>query len=238
MQEITVALLYELQEVLDQEQEYKTRLKQLGRNLDETEKKMSKAEKDFALVKSSFQKLKISLEDINLQLSTLETDKKKYETELYSPKNSNPKLLKDIENKISEIAKKIEETEEQVFNLMDSTEKAIKLKLQKEMEYMETKSSYEEQKKVVSEFASETQVQLQSLQESKETIEKKLSEHYIDAFKKAYLLQNKAVAAVLEDECCSICKFQVSKRLLETGKKNPSELYFCENCSRILYFKA
>jgi predicted nucleic acid-binding Zn-ribbon protein len=238
MQEITVALLYELQEVLDQEQEHKTRLKQLGRNLDETEKKMAKAEKDFALVKSSFQKLKISLEDINMQLSTLEVDKKKYETELYSPKNSNPKLLKDIEKKLSEIRKKIEDTEDRVFNLMDSTEKANKLKLQKEMEYQETTSTYEDQKKAVSDFASETQVQLKNLQQNKETIEKKLPSHYIEAFKKAYLLQNKAVAAVLEDECCSICKFQVSKRSLEAGKKNPMELYYCENCSRILYFKA
>ncbi len=237
MQEITVALLFELQEVLDQEIECKTRLKQLARNLEETEKKMAKAESDFALIKNNFQKQKIALEDINMQLSTLETDKKKYEANLYSPQNSNPKLLKDLENKILEINRKIEATEEKALSLMDSTEKANKLRLQKEQEYQEIKNEYEEQKKVVQEFSNETQSQIQSLQIAKETIEKQLPEHYLQAFKKALLLQNKAVAAVDED-CCSICKFQVSKRLVETGKKNHTELYYCENCSRILYFKS
>jgi uncharacterized protein len=237
MQEITVALLFELQEILNQDQECKTRLKHLARNLDETEKKMAKAESDFALLKNSFQKHKISLEDVNMQLATLETDKKKYQTDLYSPKNSNPKLLKDLENKILELTRKIEDTEEKALILMDSTEKANKLRIQKELEYHEIKKEYEEQKKVVSELSSETQTQIQSLQLSRETIEKQLPQHYLEAFKKAYLLQNKAVATV-EDECCSICKFQISKRLIETGKKNHAELYYCENCSRILYFKA
>jgi predicted nucleic acid-binding Zn-ribbon protein len=238
MQEIDVSMLYELQKVLDQEEECKTTLKQLKRNVEELKKKLAITEKDYLDAKNRQQKIKVMMDDENMRLSSLETDKKKYETELYSPKNANPKLLKDLEKKIVEIKHNIDQSEEKVLRLMDLMDQAKCETEKKDGLAQEIRQVFGQQQEALDSISHQTNEKMTALSKQKQDIQSQLPENFQQAFQKAWLLQNKAVAVVVDglEPSCSICKFEVPKRVVESGKKNRCELYYCENCGRILYF--
>lgn len=236
---VNVSMLFELQKVFDKEQECKNDLKRLTRNVQEIEKKVEVAQKAYLQVKTQWHKKKTDLDDLSMQLSILEEDKKKYEKDLFSPKNSNPKFLKDMENKIIEIKRNIDKQEEKVFQLMDENERYKTETEKREAALNQLQQALQEHNQIVEETQKEIAILLEELNQKRDSIEKQLPAKDKEAFQKAYLNQNKAVAlVVMPDACCSACKFQVPRQIADTGKKNPNELYYCENCSRILYFIA
>ncbi len=236
---IKVSMLFELQKVLDEELECKNDLKRLTRNVQELQKKVENEEKGYLLAKAKWNKKQTDLEDLSMQLATFEEDRKKYEKELYSPKNSNPKFLKDMENKITEIKRNIDAHEEKILQMMEDAETLKKDAEKKKSTLEKIQQTFQEHSQILESTKQESKILLETLSQKKEKIENQLSEEEMEIFQKAYLLQNKAVALVtMPDACCSACKFQVPHQVADAGRKNPNELYYCENCRRILFFNA
>lgn len=234
---INVTTLSDLQKIYDEEQNLKRKLQESLSSLDTLRKQFDLIVKEKNEASHKLHQLKIKLGDENFKLQTEESNWKKLNNELYTTHQSNPRYLKELENKIKDLGKIKDTEEETILYLMDDLDqlsKKLELVLQQENEIQEAytikKSSHEGLEAQIKE-------DLFSLSMQKKSIRENLDEEMLNIFDKMMMqCQGKAVALLNQGEC-SICRFQVPLSHTEIIKKQREQLHYCPNCKRILLIK-
>lgn len=229
-----IKLLCELQSLHDKEVEIKKAFKENNKTFSEDKKQFERMQTVLDKIVKELSEKRNLLQDEELKLSSLEENIKKYEKELFSNSSSNPKFLRELENKVNELKKLKDKSEEVVLTLMDEvdnlqnklvTQEEILKKAGIELRVKESRfnEAQEETKKILDEINFRSKI-----------LREKIKLEYLEAFDRALLLgQGKAISIVL-GSVCGICKANIPLNTLEKLKKEPNMLQYCENCGRIL----
>jgi predicted nucleic acid-binding Zn-ribbon protein len=234
----TTKLLYQLQNLDKQKQALKEEIKE-----EEFNTKINNIKNEIEKIDNSIQEKEATLAELNDQLKELEfsmsrlnRDEESYQEKLYSGENSNPKELKQIQEKLNKTELQKVEIEEEILDLMidieDKEEEIEELVEKKEEEKNKLKSlqaDYKNQK-------GEIKDKLEKIPATKQEIKEKLSADLIEKYNKLYDLNNGQAVAKLKDNYCLGCRMTLPLNLI-TKLKKTEEIITCDNCGRILYFE-
>lgn len=227
-------LLLELQILCDQEADIKKRLRESVASLTNLERTFQLAEKNHLALQQQMTEHKSQLLEENLQLATIEANIKKWNTELFTTHNANPKYLRDIEAKIKENETTKGKSEDKVLELMDFLEQNEKKAIQAEKDYIDAQTLLRIKKEAHQCLIEETNSALKELERKKTEIRLQIDEEWLDSFDKAFLhCQGKAVSMVIKG-ACQVCRFMLPTSKLDQLYTKKGELHFCDNCKRII----
>jgi len=227
-------VLYELQKIYDEEQKLKRKLQESVTSLEVLKKQLDSVIIEKTGISEKFHQIKRKLGDENFKLQTEESTWKKLNNELYTTHQSNPRYLKDLENKISEISKLRETEEEIILYLLDDLDQITKKQTLIEQQEKEIKEAFST--KTFSKEGLELQIKedLFTLSMEKKTMRGQLDQEVLDVFDKMMMqCQGKAVAILSQGEC-GVCRFLIPLSQTEVIKKNRDQIHYCSNCKRIL----
>lgn len=231
-------------ELLWKLQIHEQRLSSIMENLDELEKgimvdnlnlRIKRLERDIIKKKNSLKKNDERIRENNLKLKQFDYQLKEVEKSLYSGTITDLKQLDYMDKESKSLRKEINEMELEILSLMEEIEDLKELINEVECEHIKLKKDFEvfrvKQKTKKEELKKEVNSEIEIISEIKSKLEKSALEKYNIAKKnKGY-----AVAEVLDDEC-SGCHMIISTSLINKVKKE-QDIFQCENCGRILYYK-
>jgi hypothetical protein len=203
-----------------------TQIAEIDQKINDSAQIIDKAKENFALN----QKKRNSLED---EVNVIKERISKYKIQLNEVKTNREytSFLKEIE----EAQQKIDQLEEEIINLMlssDDIEKEIKESTEK---HRQEEANLSKKKVTVNQDKQELETKIKELTQEKE----KLFSQIPPSQSKLYneLLQNKNGIALspVKDEFCSMCHMRVRPQVLNELRVE-KEIIFCENCGRILYW--
>lgn len=229
-----INLLLELQSLCDQESEVKKRLRESAQSLQSLLTVQQAAEKQYLILEKRIADHKSQLMVENLQLATLEANIKKWNTELFTTHNANPKYLRDIESKIKENEASKSKSEDKALELMDLLEIDEKKFLQIKNDYVDAQSMFQLKKDAHEALERESKEIALELDRKKRELRLQIDEEWIEIFDKTFLTcQGKAVS-VISKGACQICRFMIPTSKLDQLYQHREELHFCDNCKRII----
>lgn len=226
--------MLELQSLCDQESEVKKRLRESAQSLQSLLTVQQAAEKQYLILEKRIADHKSQLMVENLQLATLEANIKKWNTELFTTHNANPKYLRDIESKIKENEASKSKSEDKALELMDLLEIDEKKFLQIKNDYVDAQSMFQLKKDAHEALERESKEIALELDRKKRELRLQIDEEWIEIFDKTFLTcQGKAVS-VISKGACQICRFMIPTSKLDQLYQHREELHFCDNCKRII----
>ncbi len=229
-----IHLLLELQNLCDQESEVKKRLRESAQSLQSLLAVHQVAEKQYLLLEKRIADLKSQLMVENLQLATLEGNIKKWNTELYTTHNANPKYLRDIESKIKENEASKNHSEDKVLELMSQLEEDENRFQQVQADFTDASEMFQLKKRAHEALEKESEVISQELERKKSELRIQIDQEWIEVFDRTFLTcQGKAVS-VISKGTCQICRFLIPTSKLDQLYQHREELHFCDNCKRII----
>ncbi|MGM0368815.1 MAG: zinc ribbon domain-containing protein [Bacillota bacterium] len=234
----TTKLLYQLQNLDKQKQALKDEIEEEKFNI-----KINNIKDGIKKINTSIEEKEVALAELNEQLKELEfsmsrlnRDEENYQEKLYSGENSNPKELKQIQEKLNKTEVQKREVEEETLDLMMDIEKK-----EEEIEKLLEKKKEEEEKlqNLQADYKSKTEEikdELDKIPATKEEIKEKLSADMIEKYNKLYEVNNGQAVAKLKDNYCLGCRMTLPLNVI-TKLKNSEQIITCDNCGRILYFE-
>lgn len=232
-----IHLLLELQNLCDQESDVKKRLRESAQSLQGCLTVFQAAEKQHSALEKRIADLKSQLMVENLQLATLEANIKKWNTELFTTHNANPKYLRDIESKIKENEASKSHSEDKALELMDLLEEDENRFQQVQTDFADASEMFQLKKGAHEALEKESETISQELERKKSELRLQIDQEWIEVFDRTFLTcQGKAVS-VISKGTCQICRFMIPTSKLDQLFQHQEELHFCDNCKRIIMVK-
>lgn len=231
---INITILVDLQKIYDEEQNLKRKSRESQDSLLVLKKQLDLISKEKKDTDEQIHQLKVKLSEENFKLQTEETSLKKYNHELYTTHESNPRYLKDVETKIQELSKLRETEEETIIFLMDDLEQLTKKQNLVNQQEKEIQEAYEMKLKSHDSVEFLIKEDQYALSLNKKSLREQINSDALEVFDEMMLkCQGKALAILSKGEC-SVCRFLIPLSQTDVIKKNRDELHFCSNCKRIL----
>lgn len=184
---------------------------------------------------TSVKKLHSDIKDLELELANVETKEKECHKNLYGGRISNPKELAALEKEIESLKKQRSRLDEKILLMMDEVEtqkqkgKEISAQLKEaEQNFRKKEQDY---KKEVSVLASEAR----NLKAERDKLASIIKPALLTKYES--LRSGKAGVGIgkIERESCSVCHTSMSSSLIRRIKQS-EEIYYCDNCGRMLCF--
>lgn len=224
--------LYKLQQIDTEIREKTQRLKEvLAGQKPSAELLAARTRADTAV--ANLQEWQAKHKNLRLELESLRSEAKNAERRLYSGKVTNPKELADLQHKIENLGKRIENIEEQVLEAMIMLENAEseETAASKHLEAIQT--AWEKNAAELKEEQNVLALQIHKLngqrQEQAKVIDARDLQEYETLAKKKHGM---AIARVRANTCLG-CRLTVSANKLREAREGKK--VYCGSCGRILF---
>jgi len=230
-----IELLCKLQLLKNEEIIIKKELKESNALLINLIKEKDTINKEKELILTNYNNMQMSLLNETLDLEKSEEDIRKYEKDLFSSYSNNPKLLKELDEKIKELKSKKDKLEDNILILMDNLEVEKKNKKNIENKSLMIEEKLKEMEINNQNKISDTSLMLEEIGMRLIELKSSISQESISYYENAFLKGQGIAVSLIKENCCSMCKSNIPLSIIEKIKKEQETLHFCENCGRILY---
>jgi len=231
---INITILVELQKIYDDEQSLKKKLKDSQDSIKLLKQQLDLITKEKQETDEKMHQLSIKLKDENLKLQTEEANLKKYNHELYTTQQSNPRYLKELDLKIQDLGKVRETEEETILYLLDEIDQIKNKQILLQQQQNEIQEAHDMKIKSHESIENIIKEDLFNHSMKKESLRNQFEDDTLQLFDRTMLhCQGKAVAVLTNDQC-SICRFSIPLSQIDQIKKNKDQIHYCSNCKRIL----
>jgi predicted nucleic acid-binding Zn-ribbon protein len=203
-----------------------TQIAEIDQKINDSAQIIDKAKENFALN----QKKRNGLED---EVNVIKEKISKYKIQLNEVKTNREytSFLKEIE----EAQQKIDQQEEEIINLMlssDDIEKEIKESTEK---HRQEEAKLSKKKVTVNQDKQELETKIKELIQEKEKLFSQIPPSQSKLYNELLRNKNGIALSPVKDEFCSMCHMRVRPQVLNELRIE-KEIIFCENCGRILYW--
>jgi len=203
-----------------------TQIAEIDQKINDSAQIIDKAKENFALN----QKKRNGLED---EVNVIKEKISKYKIQLNEVKTNREytSFLKEIE----EAQQKIDQQEEEIINLMlssDDIEKEIKESTEK---HRQEEAKLSKKKVTVNQDKQELETKIKELTQEKEKLFSQIPPSQSKLYNELLRNKNGIALSPVKDEFCSMCHMRVRPQVLNELRVE-KEIIFCENCGRILYW--
>jgi len=203
-----------------------TQIAEIDQKINDSAQIIDKAKENFALN----QKKRNGLED---EVNVIKEKISKYKIQLNEVKTNREytSFLKEIE----EAQQKIDQQEEEIINLMlssDDIEKEIKESTEK---HRQEEAKLSKKKVTVNQDKQELETKIKELTQEKEKLFSQIPPSQSKLYNELLRNKNGIALSPVKDEFCSMCHMRVRPQVLNELRIE-KEIIFCENCGRILYW--
>ncbi len=223
-------------------QEVDKRIYDLRQRLESIPIEKKKLEQEFLLGKEAFEnskkhmdELKLRHKDLELELGRKEEEAKKLQAQLFQVKTN--KEYSALQEKIKRAKGSASDIEDAVLSLLDEIEAEEEVVRQKEKEFSEFRSEFEQRRQEIQATEDELNKELEALFEKREGLKQGIDSNLLRMYEK--LVEHNgglALCSLSKDGVCSGCfvklPMQVVNDLMSSDK-----LITCEACGRILYLE-
>lgn len=210
---------------LDEDPDVKRRSEQIKGVAEQL--KMAQTKRQSALAKQR---------QLELDLQSGQERLKAENNKLYSGSITNSRELEQIQQKVSEYAKKCSQTEEELLQFMEHDEQAAgeiagltKVLAGLEQELAQAK---QHQAGLILEITMEEQ----ELEDDEALVITAIPADWLERFRRIAKSHNGVGIAKVKTDSCGACHISLSESMLQKVKRGEDTLLYCENCGRILFY--
>lgn len=174
------------------------------------------------------------IEKLNCELKQLDIKLKEDNRRLYQD-GQNMKAIDNIQKEIQSYHNKIDHTENQLFRMMESSEKLNKNITEEKDKLSALRDEMEKLKNKYIEDSEQCNKKLQELNEKREDLKKEIDTSLMRRYDSIAAKKGIAVAQV-KDGACTQCGVKLNAMLYDMLKKS-GRICLCDYCGRILYIE-
>jgi len=225
--------LRNIQIILEEQFKLEEEIGKIPVELNDLKSKFVRTERDINNKEQSKEHYNESLKELKKEKEVLNLNKEKYENQM--PLIKTQKEYESITSEIAQINERIEKIEEEELISFESLEDINKIVEEQKNVYTELKEKIEVKEKEVSDLLEEKHKELDKLLEDKKKISEGIEEEIIYKFEK--IVKNKGGRGIvpIKNNVCMGCNMILPPQFVNDVRRE-SDLIFCPNCSRILYY--
>jgi predicted nucleic acid-binding Zn-ribbon protein len=227
--------LYDLQFQFDKLGLLKKEEQKIKRDYSIIENGTKKKYSEWKQLKSKVKNLKTQLTEKELEFRTLDEKRMAYEKTLYStyaPKTS--RELQELQQKIENMTLSNQTVEETTVNLINDVEKEELYLIDMEKQFDRCKEDFKKEKAFFVFRMSQIEKEKKEANEKIKYFRSMIPQDLLEEFDLAFSRGQQTGAVNVVAGTCSGCNTVLSERLLDSLRKKPNILHYCENCSRII----
>ena len=229
-----VQLLFQLQQLDDELQRGKRRLKVILEELQGSEEvQRARQRKDAA--SELLQRARRKQNELELEFGSLSAKLKRSEQRLYSGTISNPKELSDLQQEVASLTRRRSGLEDEVLEAMMASEDAEATMDQATSQLNRTEESWQAHYRALSAEEDELQIHVQEQTAAREQLVVRIDRSALTAYENTRQRRGGVAVAVIHDELCQACGIRVSGTAVRGARAG--ELVYCVSCGRILIFR-
>lgn len=203
--------------------------------------------KHVAEIEAKLASAKIKVEAAKAAMKTDETTRRKHESDIqdqqqkiskYRDQSLNVKTNPEYKALMSEIGHaeaEINKLEDKILEIMVNSDTRRQAMTQAEAELKADTTENEKEKEIVRQRTAEDEKQLAQLGAQRKQLRTEVSEEVLVHYDRVLKHRGSALAAVHDDEMCSVCRVIQRPQAFQEIKSN-QQIVFCSSCSRILYY--
>ncbi|MCK5848906.1 MAG: hypothetical protein KAH01_06900 [Caldisericia bacterium] len=227
--------LYNLQFQFDKIGLLKKEEQEIKRNYSIIENGTKKKYSEWKQLKIKVKNMKAQLTEKELEFRTLDEKRIAYEKNLYSdyaPKT--PKELQELQQKIENMKLSNQNIEEITVDLINDVEKEELNLSNLEEQFGRCKEDFKKEKAFFVSRMYQIEKETKEASEKIKYFRSLIPQELLDEFDIAFSRGQKTGVVRVVSGNCSGCRTVLSERLLDSIRKQPNSLHYCENCSRII----
>ena len=203
--------------------------------IEEIDKKIEKSSQVAASAQGKMTSSQKKRRELEAEVKDIKDHIAKYKRQLNEVKTNKEytTLLKEIE----ESQKKVDRLEEEVIAemlLADDIQKEIKEANQK---FTQVKEKFSREKEAIFQKKKEMQGKAEKLNQTKEALVPQIPPEQVSLYLNIFRKKGGVALSPVKDDFCSMCHMRVRPQVLNE-LRDTRKLILCENCGRILYWKA
>ncbi|MGD1992098.1 MAG: hypothetical protein PVI59_02785 [Anaerolineae bacterium] len=225
------AQLHRLQQLENEEQDVRDRLKRIEDALGETPA-LRRARRKVEKTGQALRRLNTRQKDLELQADTVKHKISSSEQKLYSGNIRNPKELSDRQAEVASLKRRLSQTEERLLETMiareeaEATEQAAREKLeQAEAEWEASQGDLVGERR-------ELRERLAVLEKAEADVSSQIPGDILKIYRDLRRTKGKRAVVPVQGQTCTGCWTESPLSLLKRSR--PDELLFCDNCGRVL----
>ena len=227
--------LYELQSQFDKVNELKKEERCIARDYSVIEINTKKKFTEWKQLQNKVKNLKSQLKEKELEFRTLDEKRIAYQKKLfssYAPKS--PRELQELQRKIGSMEENNQILEEEILNLIDEAEKEELLLSKIDEQFDRCKEDFKKEKAFFQSRNGQIQKGIALSKSKIKEYRSKLPQNLLQEFDSAFSRGQQTGVVKVDKGACSGCHTILSERLLDSIRREPDDLHYCENCKRII----
>jgi predicted nucleic acid-binding Zn-ribbon protein len=186
----------------------------------------------------SLQNLQSLLKEKENYMKDMEYKEQEYSKAMFLGETSkNPKLLSDLQKKVTILKENISNIESEMIEFMNQIDVEQKNFQTLDTEFQRLKIDFQKEKAFTNARTQEIVSEISTLEKEILQSRKSIPEDLIEEFDNSFSRGQQMAVVYIQDNHCSGCGTTLPQRLIDSILKNPDQIYYCENCNRIIVRK-
>jgi hypothetical protein len=220
-----------LQQLENEEQDVRNRLKRIEKALGETPA-LRRARREVEKTAKAVRQLNTKQKDLELQTETLKGKISSSEQKLYSGSIRNPKELSDRQAEVASLKRRLEETEEELLETMIAREEAEAAEETAREKLAQVEAEWEADQGGMVDERRKLRQRLESLEAAEAELVDQIPGDALQIYRDLRRTKGKRAVVPVQGRTCTGCWTESPAALLKRSR--PDELVFCDNCGRLL----
>ncbi|MDW7992668.1 MAG: C4-type zinc ribbon domain-containing protein [Anaerolineae bacterium] len=224
-------LLYRLQQLDQEEESLRRRLREVTAALGETPA-LQETRQAAARAADEVHRWAVRQRDLELAVQGLKGEIAAAERTLYNGSVRNPKALDELQKKVVSLKKLLEKREEELLEAMIAREEAEEAQKQARARLAEVESAWQRNQAVLEAEKAQLEARLAEIGRARAALIPSISREDLELYRNLRRIKGGLAVAVMRFGACTACGMEVPSGRLERARE--TDLFFCGNCERIL----
>ncbi|MCS7282129.1 MAG: C4-type zinc ribbon domain-containing protein [Anaerolineae bacterium] len=224
-------LLYRLQQLDQEEESLRRRLREVTAALGETPA-LQETRQAAARAADEVHRWAVRQRDLELAVQGLKGEIAAAERTLYNGSVRNPKALDELQKKVVSLKKLLEKREEELLEAMIAREEAEEAQKQARARLAEVESAWQRNQAVLEAEKAQLEARLAEIGRARAALIPSISREDLELYRNLRRTKGGLAVAVMRFGACTACGMEVPSGRLERARE--TDLFFCGNCERIL----
>ncbi len=225
------AHLYRLQQLDQEEESLRRRLREVAAALGETPA-LREARQAAARAADEAHRWAVRQRDLELAVRGLRDEIASAERTLYNGSIRNPKALDDLQKKVLSLKKLQEKREEELLEAMIAREEAEDAQKQAQAHLAEVESAWRRDQAALEAEKGQLEGRLTEVGRARAALLSAIPREDLELYRNLRRTKGGLAVAVMRSGACTACGMEVPSGRLERARE--TDLFFCGNCERIL----
>lgn len=225
------ANLYRLQQLDQEEESLRRRLREIVAALGETPA-LREARQAAQSAADEAHRWAVRQRDLELAVQGLRGEIATAERTLYNGSVRNPKALDELQKKVASLKKLLEKREEELLEAMIAREEAEEAQKRAQAHLAEVESAWKRDQAALEAEKGQLEARLSEIARARAALLPSIRREDLELYRNLRRTKGGLAVAVMRSGACTACGMEVPSGRLERARE--TDLFFCGNCERIL----